>query len=164
MPVPPITIELTAIAAVYALFVILLQRKLINIDKMYELRARMNDKTKSLTDLVKNNASKEDISQKQKELMDISMESMKSQFKPLIVVFPIFLMLYYVALPRFFNMTATMTLVSFTISYGEFFVILLFVMGIIYSTSFTLYDRKRLGHKYNFGLMQPTFKPGQEQP
>jgi uncharacterized membrane protein (DUF106 family) len=160
---PLMTIEITAIAAVYALFVILLQRKLINIDRMYELRAKMNDKTTGLTNLIKSNAPKEEISQKQKELMDISTQSMKQQLKPLVVVFPLFLMLYYVALPHVFNMTSTLTLASFTISYSEFFVILLFVIGLIFSTSFSIYDRKRLSHKYNFGLMQPTFKPGQEQ-
>jgi uncharacterized membrane protein (DUF106 family) len=159
---PTIILEITLIAVVYALSVVLLQRKLTNIDRMYEIRARMNDKTKRLTNLVKNNASKEEISQEQKELMDISTESMKLQLKPLLVVFPMFLLLYYVLLPKFFNMSTTLSIDSFTLSYHTFFVILLFVIGLIFSTSFSIYDRKRLGHKYNFGLMQPTFKEQQQ--
>ena len=155
-----IMLEIIAIAFSYALFVVILQRRLTNVDKMYEIRARMNEKTKALNGLVKNNASKDEISQKQKELMEISSESMKLQIKPLIVVFPLFILLYYVLLPRVFNMATTLSLLSITLSYHTFFVILLFVLGLIFSTSFSIYDRKRLKHKYDFSLMQPTFKSG----
>ncbi|HUB92774.1 MAG TPA: EMC3/TMCO1 family protein [Candidatus Saccharimonadales bacterium] len=157
-----LAIQLLAVAVAYGAFSIVLQRKLINVDRMYEIRARMNQGTKHLTDMMKANADKAAISEKQKEIMDISSESMKLQFKPLIIIFPIFLLLYYVVLPLHFNMAATLTVASVTLSYHWFFVGALFIIGIILSTAFSIYDRKRLKEKYNFGLMQPSFKT--EQP
>ncbi len=151
-------IELIGVAFVYAMFSLLLQRKLGNVDKMYEIRARMNQHQKALMDLVKSNAAKEEISMKQKEVMDVSTESMKLQFKPMLVVFPAFMLLYYVLLPMHFNMAASLTILSYTLSYHWFFVGILFVAGILLSTVFSIYDRRRLKDKYNFGLMQPSFK------
>ncbi len=157
-----LVIELIGVAFVYAMFSLLLQRRLGNVDKMYEIRARMNQHQKALMDLVKNNAAKEEISRKQKEVMDVSTESMKLQFKPMLVVFPAFILLYYVLLPMHFNMAANLTILSYTLSYHWFFVGILFVVGILLSTVFSIYDRRRLKDKYKFGLMQPSFKEEQQ--
>jgi uncharacterized membrane protein (DUF106 family) len=157
-----LAIQLFAVAILYGTFSILLQRKLVNVDKMYEIRARMNDGSKSLTDMIKANADKAAISEKQKEIMDISSESMKLQFKPMLIIFPIFLLLYYEILPLHFNMSATLSIASVTLSYHWFFVGALFIIGIILSTVFSMYDRKRLKGKYNFGIMQPSFKTEQQ--
>lgn len=156
-------IELVAVAAVYATFSLLLQRKLVNVDKMYEIRAKMNEGTKKLSELIKSNAAKEEIAKKQKEIMEISTQQMTAQFKPMIVIFPIFLLLYYVILPLHFNLSANTSLLSFTLSYHLLFIIALFVIGILLSIIFSVYDRKRLKDKYNFGLMQPSFK-GEQAP
>jgi uncharacterized membrane protein (DUF106 family) len=160
----PVPMMIAAVAVAYAVFSIVLQRKLTNVDRMYEIRARMNDGTKQLTDMVKNNASQEEISKKQKEVMEISTESMKLQMKPMIVIFPVFLLLNYFVLPHFFNFASKVSIASITLTYQIFFVVCLFIMGIIISSIFSLYDRKRLGHKYNFGLMQPSFKQPEAQP
>ena len=148
---------IVAIAVVYAGLVILVQRRLGNVDKMYEIRARMSSSQKHLMQLIKDNAPKETISEKQRELMGISTESMKLQFKPMLVVLPMFLLLYYVILPMKFNMGLNVTVLTYTVSYHFFFVALLFVVGLLFSILFSVYDRRRLRGKYKFGLMQPSF-------
>lgn len=161
MILPTTAMELIAIAAVYATFTLLLQRRLANVDKMYEIRARMNEGTKRLTEIIKNKASKEEIAEKQKEVMAISSESMKLQLRSMIVILPLFLILYYFLLPLKFNLSSTLTILSYTISYHTFFIAILFVIGILLSIGFSMYDRRRLGDKYKFGLMQPSFKDPQ---
>lgn len=157
-------IELAAIAVGYALFSIVLQRKIVNIDKMYEIRARMNEHQNALMALIKSNADKEAISQKQKDVMNVSTESMKQVYKPMIVILPLYALLYYLLLPKLFNMSATLNILSFTLSYHLFFVALTVIIGLIISQIFTFSDKRRLKDKYNFGLMQLSFKNKEVQP
>ncbi len=146
------------IGAVYAVAAALLQRRLIDVEKMYETRARMNSKTKDLMALAKSNTDPKLLSEKQKELTALSMESMKGQMKPMLIIFPVFLILYYVLLPAVFSSGATVTLISYKMSYRLFFIGVAFVVGIVSSLIASAYDRRRLKSKYNFGLLAPSFK------
>ncbi|MEM0200998.1 MAG: EMC3/TMCO1 family protein [Candidatus Micrarchaeaceae archaeon] len=158
-------VELVSAGLLYAAFALLVQRKLSNIDKMYELRAKMNQHTKELMELTKTNAPKEKISEKQKDLTNTSMQSMKNQMKPMLIVFPIFLVVYYLLIPMVFSKSGiSVILLGFTLNYQLLFIVVTFVTGLILSGLFSIRDRKRLKDKYNFGLMQPSFKePNQNQ-
>ncbi|MGC8479682.1 MAG: EMC3/TMCO1 family protein [Candidatus Micrarchaeia archaeon] len=152
-------IELVTAGIFYAIFAIIVQRRLSNIDKMYELRAKMNKSTKELMELTKSNATKDKISTKQKELTDASMSSMKLQMKPMLIIFPIFAVVYYLLVPMGFSKSGILVnLLGFTLNYQLLFIVVTFVSGICLSIIFSLRDRKRLKDKYNFGLMQPSFK------
>ena len=52
----------------------------------------------------------------------------------------------------------SVSLLGFTLNYQLLFIAVTFVAGLILSSLFSLRDRKRLKDKYNFGLMQPSFK------
>lgn len=155
---------LIAIGIGYALFSVFIQRKLSKVDKMYELRAHMSKKQKELMDMAKSNASKDAILSKQKELTDISMQSMKNQMKPMIVILPILAILEYFVLPNVFGSSGiSISLLGFTLGYQLTFFVVIFVCGIALSISLSILDRKRLKDKYNFGLLQPTHKEPPQQ-
>ena len=86
----------------YAGFSILMQRKLAAVDKMYEIRAHMNHKTKELIAMSKNKEAPEKLSAKQRELTELSMQSMKNQMKPMIVILPVLAVIEYLILPNVF--------------------------------------------------------------
>ncbi len=152
-------LELVSAGIVYAVFALFLQRKLSNIDRMYELRAKMNQHTKELMEMTKSNAPKEKIAEKQKDLTNTSMQSMKNQMKPMIIVLPVFALVYYFLIPMGFAKSGiSVSLLGFTLNYQLLFIAVTFVAGLILSSLFSLRDRKRLKDKYNFGLMQPSFK------
>jgi uncharacterized membrane protein (DUF106 family) len=152
------TIGLVFLGIGYALFSVFIQRRLSNVDKMYELRATMSDKTKKLMALAKSNAPKEQMAQHQKELTDISMQSMKNQMKPMIVILPVLAILEYAVLPGIFPSTFTFSLLGFSLTYQMFFIVVIFIVGLVLSISMSMYDRRRLKDKYNFGLLQPSHK------
>ncbi len=152
-------LELVSAGIIYAVFALFVQRKLSNIDKMYELRAKMNQHTKELMEMTKNNAPKEKIAEKQKDLTNTSMQSMKNQMKPMIIVLPIFALVYYLLIPMGFSKSGiSVLLLGFTLNYQLLFIVVTFISGLILSSLFSLRNRKRLKDKYNFGLMQPSFK------
>ena len=152
-------LELISAGLVYAVFSVIIQRKVSNIDKMYEIRARMNKHTKDLMAMTKAGASKDAISAKQKDLTTTSMESMKNQMKPMLIILPIFAVVYYFLIPvSFSKLGISVTLLGFNLNYQLLFLLITFISGAILSMLFSLRDRKRLKDKYNFGLMQPSFK------
>jgi uncharacterized membrane protein (DUF106 family) len=151
-------VELVAAAFAYAAFSITLQRKLSNIDKMYEIRATMNTKTKDLMRMAKEKADKATIDAAQKELAQLSMDSMKNQMKPMLIVLPVFFLIYYVLLPMGFAPKLTLQILSFTLGYQQVFILAAFVSGLVLSTRLSMRDRKRLRSKYDFGLLQPSLK------
>ncbi len=154
----PMQIELLGLAVVYSLLLVLFQRILINVDKMYELRAHMNKHQKHLMELSKNNASKEEIAEKQKMLMAASSESMRMQLKPMAVTLPLYALLYYFVLPTYFNAVPNLSLLGFSLSYRLAFIVFSIILTLVLQQLISLYDRRRLRDKYNFGLMQPSFK------
>ncbi len=151
---------LVSIGIAYALFSVFTQRRLSNVDRMYELRARMNKKTKELMVMAKASAPRDQMAAHQQELTKVSMESMKNQMKPMIVILPVLIALEYAVLPALFPSTLTFSVLGFTLSYQMFFIVVIFIVGIVLSISLSMYDRRRLKDKYNFGLMQPSLKEG----
>jgi uncharacterized membrane protein (DUF106 family) len=148
----------------YAGFSILMQRKLAGVDKMYEIRAHMNHKTKELIAMSKNKEAPEKLSAKQRELTELSMQSMKNQMKPMIVILPVLAVIEYLILPNVFAGTNfSINLLGFTLGYQLTFFVVIFVTGIVLSIALSVFDRRRLKDKYNFGLIQPSHKEPQQE-
>ncbi len=137
---------IVVIAVAYSIGSLVLQRKLANPKKMREIQARVKEHTKKLNEMVKNGASKEDIMAKNKEVMPLVMESTKHQMKPLIVILPIFLLLYDVLLPYMAtSMGFSKSTVDFifTMNYQYFFFAIVFIVGMISTVFVMLYDKKK---------------------
>lgn len=137
-----IEIIIIAIAVTYAIGSLAMQRKLSHPKKQRDLQARLNALSKELNAMVKAKAPQEQIMAKQKELMPLMSASMKTQFKPMLVILPLFFIVYYAFLPWF---AGSMGLGS-TTNVGmvkTLFFIVVFVLGIVSSVVVLLYDRKK---------------------
>ncbi len=136
-----------AIAVGFAALSLFLQRKLSNPKKIREIQRKVNEHTKRLNEMVKSGATREQIQAKQSEIMPHMSEMMKHQIKPVIVIFPLFLLLYWVALPYLLNAfgaaTATINFIFPKVSYTSFFIIIEFIIGIAVSIAVMAYDRKK---------------------
>lgn len=158
------SIELIAVSVAYSVLLVVIQRVLINVDRMYELKAHMNKHQTHLMQMVKSKAPQAEIAEKQKMLMAASSESMKMQFKPMVVTLPLYAILYYLVLPNYFSAVPSFSLLGFTLSYRLMFIVVSIILTMALQALVSLYDRRRLRDKYNFGLMQPSFKEEQQQP
>ncbi len=138
-------IELAVIAVVYVVFSMFLQRKLVNMKNMRHVQDQIKMKSKELNDMAKNQARKEELDAKQKEVTQLLGQSMKSSFKPMIVVLPVFFILYYLLLPAVFPSSLTFTIpVLSTVSYRTYFIVIAFICGIIASAVVMVWDRMQM--------------------
>jgi uncharacterized membrane protein (DUF106 family) len=145
MPMGTVII-LIAIGLAYVAFSTLAQRKVGNPKKMRELQQRMNVLSKELNQLVKANAPKEEIAKKQSELMPLMSENMKTSIKPMLVILPVFFLLYYLILPTTFHSIDNeyvLFLGSMKLNYLGVFFACVFVIGIATSIIIMVYDRKK---------------------
>jgi uncharacterized membrane protein (DUF106 family) len=139
-------IEITVIAIVYVAFSVSIQRKLVDMRKMQEVQETIKQKSKELNELSKNKASQDVLMAKQKEITSLLGQSMRSQLKPMIVVLPIFFVVYYLIFPAVFttNPSITLPLLAWTLNYRSYFVMVAFVAGMIISFGLMFLDRVRL--------------------
>ncbi len=145
MPMGTVII-LIAIGIAYVAFSTFAQRKVGNPKKMRELQQRMNALSKELNQLVKSNAPKEEIAKKQSELMPLMSENMKTSIKPMLVILPVFFLLYYLVLPTTFHSIANeyvLFLGSMKLNYMGVFFACVFILGIATSIIIMIYDRKK---------------------
>lgn len=136
----PILLELAAIAIAYVLLTLVVQRKLINYKRIKEIKKEMDSKMKELKQMG-TTATKEMTDAKQKEIMLLTSESMKHQIKGMIIILPISILLYYIALPALFPAQATVTVLSYNLPYKTFFIIVAFVLGLMSTMLLSLYER-----------------------
>ncbi len=124
------------IGALYTLASVLLQRKLMNPKRMREVQSQIKKLTNELNALVKSNAPKEQQAAKQSEVMKLMGESMRTSMKPMFVIMPIFLVVYYLVLP------ALLLAVGMATKSGQsvFFYTVL-ILGLVSSMVILLYDR-----------------------
>lgn len=139
--------EIAVIAIAYALFTVAVQRhpKISNRKRMYEIQQQVKSTSDEMNRMVKNGASKEEIMSKQKEIMPLLSESMRSQMKPMFIIFPVLIVLYYFLLPMGFPKGTTVDLLSFQLSYQTFFIVVSFVVAFPLSLIFMALDKKRYG-------------------
>ncbi len=133
MAISMIIAEIVVVAVIYATIAFFLQRKVSNIKRVNEIRKTVNQHQKDLNEMIKTNAAKADIEKKQQEMMSMLSESMKYQMKGMFIVVPMFLLIYYVALPYVFGgVTGTIaTIFSINLTYQTLFVASAFVCGIV---------------------------------
>jgi len=121
-----------------------MQRKLTNPRRNCEIQQQIKDKTKELNEMSKNKASNEQLATKQKEVTALLSESMRSQFKPMLVMLPVFFLVYYLVLPSIFPSDLMITVLSSSFDYKTYFIIVSFVFGFALSMGMMAYDKKRL--------------------
>lgn len=139
-------IEITVIAIVYVAFSVFIQRKLVNMKRTYEVQEIIKAKSKELNELSKNKASQEALLAKQKEITSLLGESMKSQFKPMFVILPLFFIMYYWAFPIVFasNPSVTIPLLGMSLNYKSYFILVAFILGFIFSIGLMINDRIKM--------------------
>ena len=99
-----------------------------------------------LNQLVKSNAPKEEIAKKQSELMPLISENMKTSIRPMLVILPVFFLLYYLILPTTFHSIANEYVPfidSMKLNYLGVFFACVFILGIATSIIIMIYDRKK---------------------
>ncbi len=140
IPVLPMNVEilLIAIAVAYTLISIAAQRLLSNPKKMREIQARVQIMQKEMNAMLKSNAPQEELMKKQKEFMPLLGEQMKNSMKPMLVILPLLMALYYLIIPHI------PIIASNNISGSKtFFFIVVFGLGIVSAAIVLLYDRKK---------------------
>ncbi len=136
--------EIIAIGVIYSILTVVLQRKLSDMKGMYAIQEEIKKRSAELQRLAKENADVKILEAKQKEVMGMLGKSMKNQFKPMLVVFPMFLLVYYVALPWAFGASATVTIFGNSMGYQTLFIYTVFVAGIVVSMSLMTLDKRKL--------------------
>ena len=140
IPVLPQNIEIiiVAMAIVYTAISIAAQRLLSNPKKMREIQIRVSMMQKEMNEMMKRNAPQEEMMKKQSEFMPLMGEQMKSSMKPMLVIFPLLLLTYYVIIPHLpFATTSNVG------SLKEFFFIIVLISGFASAAVVLLYDRQK---------------------
>ncbi len=124
------------IGALYTVASVLLQRKLTNPKRMRQIQSQIKTMTNELNTMVRNNASKDQQAAKQSEVMKLMSESMRTSMKPMLVVMPVFLVVYYLVLP------ALLLAIGMTAKNGQsIFFYTVLILGLVSSMIILLYDR-----------------------
>ncbi|MGC9204752.1 MAG: EMC3/TMCO1 family protein [Candidatus Micrarchaeia archaeon] len=131
------------IAVAYTLLSFVLQRKLANMKKVYEMQEIIKAKTKELTELTKKGVPPAELAKKQKEVMSLASESMIHQMKPMIIILPLFFIVFYLLLPSLFPSKPIIDVGTYKLAYTTFFIIIVFVLGMILSISVLIRDKAR---------------------
>ncbi|MDE1860286.1 MAG: DUF106 domain-containing protein [Candidatus Micrarchaeota archaeon] len=142
-PISPILIGLICFAIAYSIFSVMMQRRLANMPRVSELQRNMKTKMDEYKTKAKGSASNDELSKIQSELGAISSELMKHQLKPMLVIFPVFIVVFYFFLPAIFPPQTAVTLFSYPLSYRSTFVVVAAVLGIALSSTLMLRDRRK---------------------
>ncbi len=134
----PQEIIIIVIAVAYAMLAVIIQRKLSNAKRLREIQAEISKVTKEMNKMMKDKVPEAQIVAKQKEMMPLLGESMKSSMKPMFVILPMFLIVYYVLVPMIpFGAPATPK------SIQQFFFIVVFISGIVSAIVLMIYDKQQ---------------------
>ncbi len=145
MPFYSAEVPIIVIAILYITTTLFIQRKATDTKKMRAIQTQIQELTKQLNEMIKNKVPNEEISKKQKEVMPLVTSSMKMQLKPMFMIFPLFILLYYLLLPHLFGQYSkdTVAIFSFQLTYLMFFFAIVFILGIISSIGIIIYDKKK---------------------
>ena len=138
-PVLPQNVEIVvvAIAIAYTVISIVIQRKLSNPKKMREVQAKIQIVQKEMNEMLKRNAPQNELMSKQKEIMPLMGESMKSSMKPMFVIFPLLILTYYLIIPSLPFGSNNVASIKTTFFY------IVFILGMVSAVIIMLYDRKK---------------------
>lgn len=146
VPMPLGVVAVLIVMGVFEVAIsILVQRKLGNPKRMREIQIRMNKVSKEMKEMMKSNASQESIMQKQREIMPLASESMRISLKPMLVIFPFFLFMYYGVVGIILKGWSVYK-INFIVplGYEGFFIVFVFILGLIAGISVSIYDRKKM--------------------
>ncbi|MCL4380942.1 EMC3/TMCO1 family protein, partial [Candidatus Marsarchaeota archaeon] len=99
MPFYNVEVPIIMIAVAYIIGTLVIQRKAADTKKMRSVQLQIQEITKQLNEMIKNKVPNDEISKKQKEVMPLVTSSLKMQLKPMFIIFPLFMLVYYVMLP-----------------------------------------------------------------
>lgn len=133
-----VTIVIIVMALVYTGVSVAVQRLLGNPKRLREIQAKVQVIQKEMNAMIKSKAAPEELMKKQKEIMPLMGEQMKYSMKPMIVIFPLLIIMYYVIIPH-------MPLFSqdLAASKSMFFIVVL-IVGLITAGIIMVYDRKMI--------------------
>lgn len=127
---------LVAISVAYALASVFIQRKVSNAKKLRETQAKIQKVSDEVKIMMKNKAPDTEIMAKQKEIMPLMGESMRSSLKPMFVILPIFAAMYYFIIPHLPFAVGNVKNVQ------EFFFVVVFIVGFVVAMIMMVRDRK----------------------
>ena len=146
--------SLLGMAVIDVAITILIQRTVSNAEKTYHLQRKLNEHMGDLKEMTKRNASKEELSAKQSEMMKVSMESTKHQMRSMPILFVVSIAFYFFILPALFpSGQYTYNLLVTQIKYTGFqdnIYFIVFTLAISLTVQFLLRkrDAKVFGKKY----------------
>ncbi len=126
------------IAILYVMLSVAIQRKLSNAKRLREIQAKISEVTKEMNQMMKAKAPEAQIAAKQKEMMPLLGESMRSSLKPTFVIIPLFLIVYYVLVPML-----PLGAPSTPKSIQQLFFITVFILGIVSAVILMIYDKQQ---------------------
>lgn len=136
------------IALAYVAATVTIQRKVSNMQRVREQQQAMKDKMKELNGMIKSNADKAQIDEKNRELSAIASDNMKMMMKSTFVILPISLIVFYYLLPMGFAKSGfTIDILSFKLNYQGYFIAIAVVAGLVASSLLSLYDKRKLKQK-----------------
>lgn len=140
IPVLPGNIEMIIIvmAVAYTAISIAAQRLLSNPKKMREIQTRVQLMQKEINEMMKRNAPQQELMKKQSEFMPLLGEQMKHSTKPMLVIFPLLLLTYYVIIPHLPFVSSS----NLNSSKSLFFIIVL-ILGFASAAVVLVYDRQK---------------------
>ena len=121
-----------------------IQRTLGNPKKARSIQRKLNRINIEMREMIKNKAPQEHIMAKQKEMMPHFNESMKNSMKPMIVIFPVLLAIYYLLIGVYLSSWQKYVInFIFPMGYKELFIAVVFILGLVVGITIALYDRKK---------------------
>ena len=142
-----ILFEIFLISLFYVSFSYFIRIKIFNDDKFINANNRIRSLSKEIKDaMAKNDHSK--IEELNKEAMMHMGILMKSQFLFMLVVIPIYLIIWYSILPILQpNQNYTIDLIGINMNYKYWFLLITFFMGLIATLIFSLKNKKKMKGK-----------------
>lgn len=136
-------LELVLFALAYVILTVIVQQKFSNVKRIREIAREMKQHQEDLKKKGQTMTT-EEMNEKQKVMMSLTSEMMRHQLRASFVILPVSLLLFYFVLPYFFGSpSTTITVLSFTMPYRTFFIIVALILGIISQRIVTEYDRKQ---------------------
>ncbi len=128
-------------AVAYVAFSVFMQRKLVNMKRLRELQVAIKKKSNELNELARSHGDPQLLMAKQREIMPLLSESMKLQLKPMLVILPILLVIYYVFMPLFIP-NIKLDMLGMALTAQEFFIVFTVIFGLVASVITLFYEKK----------------------
>jgi uncharacterized membrane protein (DUF106 family) len=138
IPVLPTNIEIAMIvlAVAYTAVTVAVQRLLSNPKRMREIQAKVQVMQKEMNEMMKRNAPQEELAKKQREVMPLLGEQMKNSMKPMLIIFPLLILTYYVIIPHLPFISS-----DYVTKSKNFFFVVVLIVGFVAAAVILVYDR-----------------------